>query len=282
MKNAGEIEFWNANAGRKWTQNQKRLDKLFTNVSARLIEIANPTPGMSVLDIGCGTGAIALDLAAKVATHGAVVAVDVSKPMLSLARQRAAELGCSTINFQVADAQEFDLGANRFDLIASRFGVMFFEDPVAAFANVLKSAKPGARTTFAAWSSMDGNPWFKIPLDAAVNRLGKPSPVPATTPGPMAFSDVDYVAGILSKAGYSTVNALVEQIELLLDGDETDAAGLGCEVGPVTRIAKEKSATSEDIVAIGAEVAGQFKAFASGGMVKVPATINFFECFVEQ
>ncbi|MGB7180659.1 MAG: hypothetical protein WBD51_01910 [Burkholderiaceae bacterium] len=98
----------------------------------------------------------------------------------------------------------------------------------------------------------------------------------------MAFSDVDYVAGILSKAGYSTVNALVEQIELLLDGDETDAAGLGCEVGPVTRIAKEKSATSEDIVAIGAEVAGQFKAFASGGMVKVPATINFFECFVEQ
>ncbi|MGB7306084.1 MAG: hypothetical protein WBD13_17545, partial [Burkholderiaceae bacterium] len=106
--------------------------------------------------------------------------------------------------------------------------------------------------------------------------------VPATTPGPMAFSDVDYVSGLLSKAGYSTVNALVERVELLLDGDETDAASLGCDVGPVTRIAKEKSATSEDMVAIGKEVADQFRAYVSSGMVKVPATINFFECFAEK
>lgn len=281
MKNAQEIEFWNSNAGEKWTRNQQRLDRLFSNISDRLLQLADPSTGMSVLDIGCGTGAISLETAFRVTVRGKVSGVDVSKPMLDLAIQRANEAGLANIEFSIADAQESDLGAQQFDLILSRFGVMFFDDPVAAFANILQSGKPKARTVFCAWTSMNQNPWFRIPRDTAVSRLGKPEPASPTAPGPMAFADPDYVTGILTAAGYSRISSSVQTIDLIVDGDEYAAANLGCEVGPVTRVAKENGATTEDIAEIEKEVAIRMKQYVSNGVVTVPASLNFFECFTD-
>jgi len=278
MQNVEEIQFWNAKPGEAWTRHQDSLDRLFGNVGSRLVDIAGPTSGMSVLEVGCGTGDLALHLSERVGSSGHVDAIDVSEPMLDLARQRAAIASRTNVNHLLADAQIYDFASSQYDLVVSRFGVMFFDDPTAAFKNMLGSIKPKGRTVFAAWSSMADNPWFTIPRDAAIDRLGKPSPQPPMAPGPTAFADLGYVSGILEQAGYAKVNTHIEEVMLDVLGNERDAATLGCEIGPVSRIAKEKSASESDLAAIQDEVTNQFKQYVSGSQVLVPAKIIFVEC----
>lgn len=280
MNNSAQIEYWNAKPGEQWTRNQDALDTLFQDVSHRLLEMAVVKSGMSILDVGCGTGGLSLDLAKAVGVSGRVDAIDVSESMLSLARERARNFIDTPIEFHLADAQVFDLASRtiRYDLIISRFGVMFFDDPVAAFQNLLHSAKSGTRTVFAAWSTMEENPWFKIPREITVNRLGDVAPSSPTAPGPTAFAHRGSVSEILKSAGYATVNSTLETVSLNVAGNTDDAAILACDLGPVVRIAREKGATKGDLVAIRKEVSSQFEKYVSGSRVVVPAKINFFEC----
>jgi len=273
--NDDQIRYWNSSSGKRWLDHQQALDDCFADISRRLIEFAEIEPGMRSMDIGCGTGAASLDLAKDVGAGGHVLAVDVSDALLAFAIERAKLANTTNIEFLLADAQTCLFPSSSFDLLVSRFGVMFFDDPVAAFVNLARSMRPGGRLVFVAWAAVDKNPWFEIPRDAAINRLGRSEPLPARAPGPLAFAEIDYVREILANANIKNINIQQEVIPLTKRGTPEDAANLACNLGPATRIIKQKGGSAEDYLQIKNEVAKAFEVYFSASEIRVPATVNF-------
>jgi SAM-dependent methyltransferase len=177
------------------------------------------SPGDEVLDIGCGTGQSTRD-AAKAATPGRVVGVDVSEAMLERARQLTESEGLDNVSYELGDAQVHSFDPARFDLAISRFGTMFFSDPIAAFTNIASALRPGARLVSLVWQRRELNEWM-LTLDAAVSGAAqKPPPQDA---GPFSLGDVEATKGILERAGFEAVG--FEDIrEPVLYGDDIDAA----------------------------------------------------------
>ena len=161
-----------------------------------------------MLEIGCGTGAFTVPLAEAVGDNGEVVGADISAAMLAGAKKRLAEAGLRHVSVIEADAQTHKFAPGRFDLIASRFGVMFFADPAAAFANLFAAARPGGRLCFACWGPLEENEHWLVPYRVALRHLGPPEPKPPRAPGPMAFAEPDYVRGFLLKPGLPTSRSI--------------------------------------------------------------------------
>jgi SAM-dependent methyltransferase len=234
--NSAQAEYWNASAGQRWTDHQEHQDQVLRPVSDRLIAVAAPKPGDRVIDVGCGCGATTIDFAARVSPGGEVLGLDVSEPMLARARERAAQN--LPIRFERADATVYGFEPNGADLVASRFGVMFFADPARSFANLRRGLKPGGRLAFACWREAKQNPWLILPLREASKHA---PPLPETNPedpGPFAFASDARVRRILSDAGFADI--VLEPHDLELD----IAAGAGLDtavraamtIGPTSRI----------------------------------------------
>ena len=201
--NAAQSEYWNAAAGETWVQFQEPLDRQIEPLGLVAIDVLQPTTGEHIIDIGCGCGQSSLALAARVAPTGSVVGIDLSRPMLEVARLRRRPAANLRVDFWQLDAQNGDLGRGVFDAAFSRFGVMFFSDPVAAFANIRASLKRGGRLVFVCWRSLAENPWMLAPLQAALPFIPPVVPPDPTAPGPFAFADAGRVRAILSDAGFA-------------------------------------------------------------------------------
>ena len=186
--NAAQVAYWNDKAAVTWTALQDRLDAMFAPLTLRALDAASPKPGDHVVDIGCGCGATVLELASRVGPEGSVLGVDVSKPMAARARERIAAAKLGNAQIQVSDASVHNFEAGRADLLFSRFGVMFFADPSAAFTNLRRALRPGGRLLFAAWRPMAENSWFSVPLAAAADLLPPSPPLEPDAPGPFAFA----------------------------------------------------------------------------------------------
>lgn len=226
---------WNGIDGEYWASHQDRLDRTLAPVTGPLLAFAAPRGGSTVMDVGCGCGATTLELARAVGPSGRVVGLDVSAPMLSLAAERLRAFANTTC--MLGDAAELplrDLGA---DLIVSRFGVMFFGDPVAAFANLRTGLAAGGHLRFACWRPIKENPWLQIPLHAVYEhapRLPKPEP---EEPGPFAFGDPARVTRILTAAGFTapSFTPLDIQIDISAGGTLEDAVIQSSAMGPAKR-----------------------------------------------
>jgi len=235
--NSAQIEYWNATAGETWARFQEVLDRQVEPLGLAAMDTLGPAAGEHILDIGCGCGQTSLDLAARVRPSGSVVGVDISQPMLDVAlrRPRTKDL---QVTFQKLDAQTGDLGDAVFDAAFSRFGVMFFSDPVAAFANIRTSLKRDGRLAFVCWRPLDENLWMQAPLRAALPLLPPIAPPDPTAPGPFAFADPGRVRSLLADAGYGSVK---------IDPFDTDVGGEDLEqtlklvlgVGPLGRELRE-------------------------------------------
>ena len=267
--NADQAEYWSSTAGEKWVTYQADLDRLLAGVLDVVLDAAKVQPGEHVLDIGCGTGASTAELARLVGPEGHVAALDISAPLLDLARRRAA---APNVSFTRADAQTHAFDA-RADLVFSRFGVMFFEDPVAAFANLRNGLRPGGRLAMICWQDMPANPWFQVPFDAAVSRLGRPSALPPNAPGPTAFKDIDRVTGLLSDAGWSDPRGDRIEVDLIPPQNLTEAATFAATLGPASRTLAEKDGTEEDARAITKAIAGALRAFETDAGLRVPSRL---------
>ncbi len=196
---------WNGPAGEAWVEAQALLDGMFRGLEAAIAEAAVKAGARRVLDIGCGTGATTLAVARRLGADGEALGVDISAPMVAAARARAEREG-STARFVVADATTHALPPGHFDLAVSRFGVMFFPDPVAAFANVRSALQPGGGLSAVAWRSRAENPFMMTAERTAVPMLPEPPPArPAGAPGQFAFADEDRVRGILKDSGWTGV-----------------------------------------------------------------------------
>ena len=236
--NADQIEYWNASAGPTWVQFQAQLDRQLKPLGDEAIRILAPRTGERMLDIGCGCGETSLDLATHAGFAGAVVGVDISEPMLAVARARAGPAGAARPEFRRVDAQTGDLGAGVFDAVFSRFGVMFFADPAAAFANIRKALKPDARLTFVCWRPFGENLWMRIPMEAAASFLPPTPPPDPAAPGPFAFADPDRVRGILGDAGFRDI--AINPFDARIGGSDLDqTVQLTFRVGPLGAALRE-------------------------------------------
>lgn len=236
--NAEQIEYWNATASAKWIDNHAELDARIGPLGRLAIDRAAPQPGERVLDVGCGCGATSLELAERVGREGVVLGVDVSAPMLELAHRRAAEAGLGALRFECADAQTHAFASGGFDAAVSRFGVMFFEDPTAAFANLRRGLRPGGRLAFVCWRPLKQNPWAALPFQAVVGVVGAPPPPEPGAPGPFALADSERVRAILAGAGFTDVAIEPREAEIdLAGGGGLDAATrFATVVGPASRL----------------------------------------------
>ncbi len=235
MNNVEQIEYWNGARGEAWAAEQAARDRALGPFGEAALARARPRTGERVVDVGCGCGATALALAEAVGPGGAVLGIDVSTPMLTRARERAAALPHVRFLRADASAHPFEGGAA---LVFSRFGVMFFDDPGAAFGNLRRALAPGGRLVFACWRALEANGWLSVPWQAA--RAAVPDlPAPRSDgPGPMSLADEARVRGLLAAAGFSeiAIDAFDHPMPIGDGGGLDAAADEAITLGPTGRL----------------------------------------------
>jgi SAM-dependent methyltransferase len=204
--NTEQAEFWAARAS-SWMSLVSHHERVIGPAGRMAIDRLDAQPGQQIIDLGCGTGQTTLELADRVVPGGRALGIDITAALLERAWEHAAAAGIDNIDFRHADVQSSELGRGQFDGAFSRFGVMFFADPVAAFANVHRCLKPGAVLSFVCWQPVTSNQWMFIPAQAAVSVLGTPLEMPAPdAPGPFSLSDQDRVKPVLGSAGFRSID----------------------------------------------------------------------------
>lgn len=197
-------EDWAGERGDAWLANLASFEGMIGPISAAIVDAAAAIPGEAVLDVGCGGGATTMALAKVTAPTGTATGLDISPALASAALARWAKGGVSNVSVIVADATTASLQSAAYDLVFSSFGVMFFDDPVAAFKNLRRALKPGGRLAFACWMAPNENPWNWLVTAVLARHVDLPKPVPRA-PGPFAFADPDYPREILSAAGFKNI-----------------------------------------------------------------------------
>ncbi|AOL08670.1 MULTISPECIES: class I SAM-dependent methyltransferase [Burkholderia] len=244
-QSAYQVGDWNGQSGERWVANQARLDAMVAVFGQAAIEAAAPATGERVLDIGCGAGASSLALAARVGEGGLVLGVDISAPLIDRARALARQ--DTPALFQVADASSAALPEGAFDILFSRFGVMFFDDPIAAFAHMRRALRPDGRVAFVCWRGAAENDWVRLPM-GALKGIVPPSALPAPeAPGPFSFGDRGRVARILTAAGFTDIAIAPFDASVPFgeggtrDAAIDDAVKMTLEVGPLSRVLADQS-----------------------------------------
>lgn len=271
MANEAMREHWTTSAGPSWVAKRDVFDGVFADVNALILDRIGALAGHRVVDVGCGTGSLTRAAAARASL---ATGVDISPTMIAAAppAERTA--------FAVADVQVDDLRALAgapFTRVVSRFGVMFFDDPVAAFANLRTVVAPGGRLAFVCWRAAAENPMFSLGTSVLLARLTDPPAAPQPrTPGPTAFAEADYVTGVLTAAGWS--DAAAEPVELTaaygFDGsdgvDNRLAMSLGTSVGAAAATQLQTTLSERDWAALLDDVRAEIAEARVDGAVRMP------------
>jgi SAM-dependent methyltransferase len=270
--NAAQRRYWNTVAGPRWVASPGFRERRNQESLVLLLARLGLKGGESVLEIGCGTGALTAPVAEVIGEGGRLVAVDISEPMLGAARQRVSERGLGNVTLSHGDAQVFEFEPAAFDLATSRMGVMFFADPAAAFRNIKSALKPGGRLVFACWAPLAENRHWLISYDIALHHLGPPAPPPTHEPGPLAFGDPDYIRGFLAAAGFAEIT--VDRAHpTIIGGSPEEEARQALLMGPTARLIEEKNPAEETRQRVAREIEAAFAAEAGAGPIRLPATI---------
>lgn len=241
--NVDQAAAWDGPEGGYWAEHQARFDRTIRPHHARLMAAAAIGPGQRVLDIGCGNGQTSRDAARAAGPGGEVFGVDLSGPMLGKAQQLAKDDGIGNIRFERGDAQVYRFEPGAFDLVMSRFGVMFFEDPVAAFTNIAAAVRSGGRLAMLVWQSPKANEWISGLRTALAMGRDLPPPPPGA-PGPFALADPDHFRRILTEAGFSDVGFTASEQEFNVGTDVDDAYGFVSGLQPVLLMLEDLDETA--------------------------------------
>jgi SAM-dependent methyltransferase len=221
--NRDQAEHWNsAEETGRWVTHQELYDRMLAPFADMVLGAAALAAGEQVLDVGCGCGATTL-AAARVIAPGQAFGVDLSAPMLDRAISTAKLAGLGNASFERADAQVHAFG-QVFDAVISRFGVMFFDDPIAAFANVRSATRPGGRLTFACWQDLTANEWLAIPVAAMAAHVPLTAPVEPGTPDMFSFGQPERIRQVLGAAGWGEVTVTARRTPILVGGGQLDDA----------------------------------------------------------
>lgn len=249
---ARQVDYWNSTATAPWVTLQERLDRLMAPLAAAALSTARPAPGERVLDIGCGCGATVLDLAREVGVTGHVTGVDISKPMLARAAERVAAEQLHHVALTLADAETACFDLESIDLVFSRLGIMFFDDPVRAFANIRRALRPTGRMVFLCCRTPAENPYISTAVQVArpMLPLGAVPIPPPNLPGMFSFADAARVRDILAQAGFKdvAVTAHDERMQLAGPGGAGAAAAFSVQFGPLTRVLDDAEPALKDSI----------------------------------
>lgn len=273
--------WWQDRAGRTWAELSDATDRQLDPLGQMAIACLAPKAGETVLDIGCGAGQTSLELGAAVGATGRVLGVDISEALLARAQERASAAGAANVAFQRADAGTHSFAPPPFDGLFSRFGVMFFDDPRAAFANLHAALAPkSGRLSFVCWQAMERNPWAVLPLRAVQAALPQ-LPMPAAlvgAPGPFAFANPDHVTAVLTGAGFRAVDIESRTVATNVGGARTldEVTDYLMRIGPASRLIgdADKSLRSPARAAIAqamASFAGESGVWCDAAMLLVTA-----------
>ncbi len=219
--NTEQLAAWDGDEGEHWSTHEEHYDESVRVYSQRLADLAAIGPGERVLDLGCGCGATTR-AAARAAHDGAAVGIDLSSQMLERARRHAVEEGIDNVSFVHGDAQVHEFGAGVFDVVISRFGAMFFADPIAAFTNVGGAMAADGRMVLIAWQALARNEWLTAIRAALAQGRELPTP-PAGAPSPFAFAEPEHVRTILTAAGLRDVEVDEVDADFRMGADVDDA-----------------------------------------------------------
>lgn len=251
--NQSQHDAWNGDSGHRWVADADRRDRVLAPVADALFVAADLRSGEAVLDIGCGCGVTTI-AAADAVVPGEVVGIDLSEPMLALARARVGE---RNVTFLQTDAQTHRFESDRYDVAIGRFGTMFFDNPVGAFANIATAIRPGGRLCLATWQPLPANPWLLVP-GAALLRYGDlPAAADGNEPGMFAQSDPEVVERVLSAAGWINVHVQPTTVTLRLGADAQEATDYLADTGIARAVLDtiDQDQRDEAIAAVTAELA---------------------------
>ena len=264
---------WAGEMGRKWVRHQEALDRQLASAGAAGLRALAAEPGERVLDLGCGAGATTAEIARAVGPRGGVTGVDVSPDLLAVARRRP---GCEAVTFVDGDAARAALPEAAFDALFSRFGCMFFDEPVAAFANLRRALKPGGRAVLVAWCEAARNPGAAIPAAVGTELLGPAEPAPPGAPGPFAWAEPEIFRAILDGAGFTGTAWQEERIGMTV-GEAGDAhpaeraAALLTQIGILARrLRGQPEATRAEAVS---RLGPRLESYVQDGWVRLPGAI---------
>jgi SAM-dependent methyltransferase len=230
--NEEQAKFWSELAP-TWLELQDDLEEVSELPGLMAMDRLQLGPGQRVVDLGCGGGRTTLELASRVRPGGKAVGVDITPELIADGRERAARLGVDNVDFVHADVQADDLGEAVFDAAFSRFGVMFFAEPIAAFANVRRALRPGGLLSFVCWQNVFENEWMLVPGMAVASVTGSVPPLPAPgEPGPFSLADPDRVQAVLAGAGFDRIDVMPHNDAVVRAEDRiADIARISTRVG---------------------------------------------------
>lgn len=232
--NQAQETLWNDTGGRTWADLHEMLDRLLQPFEARLTDAAVAAGGRRVLDVGCGAGATTLAVARALGPESRCTGIDISGPLIATASTRAVAQGATNVTFIRADAQTHAFPADSFDTVISRFGVMFFDDPVAAFTNLRRVAQREAHLAFLAWRSREENPFMTTAERAAVQVVTELATAATDGPGQFAFASGARVKTILEASGWSAIE--VRPVDIACSLPTAELAGYVTRMGTYGRI----------------------------------------------
>ena len=232
--NQEQKEFWNEKKGEIWVSLESKIDKMLGPLGDQAIKILKPKVGEKILDIGCGTGSTSQTLSKLVGESGIITGIDISKPILNFAQKQKENKKIKNINFIQADAQNHQFSDLNFDAVFSRFGIMFFEDPISAFKNIKKSLSCNGRLTFVCWSKREDNDWINLSSNVASQFLELPPKANPKEPGPFAFEDYFYIEEILTKSGWKNIKIKAYKQNIVIGKTLDYAADFLSRMGPMS------------------------------------------------
>lgn len=266
MRDGKQAALWNGDAGRAWLETQELLDHIFQPIEDLLVRAVSTDSGRRVLDVGCGTGGTTLAASRRLGAKGRCVGIDISEPMIAMARARAERENLAT-TFLCDDAQRHAFEPESFDLIMSRFGVMFFDDPVAAFRNLGRAARRGAELRLFVWRGAGENSFMTTAERAAAALLPQMPARRPDGPGQFAFADRDRVRRILQESGWSGIE--IEPVDVACAFPESQLVRYLARMGPVGRALQEVDAQTRGRVVETARAA--FDPYVHGDEVRFVA-----------
>ena len=267
VPNQEQLEYWNGPVGERWASLQEKIDENLKAITDALFDFAKVKAGEHVLDLGCGTGTTSFMAEKIVGEKGKVIGIDISNPMLELAHARAKRLHSHAL-FIEADAAVHNF-QHKFDLVLSRFGAMFFEDPVMGFTNIRHAMRERARLVFVCWRAMKENDWANVPYQAALPLLPPQEAGDPFAPGPFAFADAARVKTILVRSGLKDVAIEKLDSKMYMGSTVKSAAEEAMNIGPLARAAPELDDKTRD--KIRAVVENAYRRFESKDGIAPPA-----------
>lgn len=232
--NSGQIEFWNGAHGVSWAQYADIVDIMFAAITDAVLDAVDIRAGDRVLDLGCGNGGTTIAAAERATPIGSVTAVDVSAPMIERARARSEGSGLTNATFILGDAATYPFEVQSFEVLISRLGAMFFEDPEAAFRNMLPALVPAGRIALGVWRGPRENLWAMGPVAAAKEFLEMPPRPGPTDPGPFSFADPERVKDVLGGAGLLEIELAPLDFQIPLGRTLEEAFNFVMEMGPLS------------------------------------------------